>query len=129
MANFASGADIIIAETLLKRGGDLNVVLPFDKQAFLEQSVCPAGEEWGARFSACLEQARTVTMATDMPFMEDAAQFAYGSLICMGMARLRAQHLGADVLQIAVWDGISAQDDDPAGTARQVSRRDLSPQT
>lgn len=117
----ASGADIVIAEALLKRDGELNVVLPFDKPAFLEQSVCPAGEEWAARFTACLERARTITMATDMPFMDDAAQFTYGSFICMGIARLRAQHLGADVLQIAVWDGVSAQDDDPAGTAVDVA--------
>ncbi len=117
----ASGADILIAEQLLSRGGELNVVLPFEKQAFLDQSVLPAGAQWAARFSACLEQARSATVATDMPFMEDASQFAYGSLICMGIARLRAQQLGADVLQIAVWDEIGAQEDDPAGTAVDVA--------
>jgi adenylate cyclase len=117
----ASGADIVIAEELLKSGGELNVVLPFEQAAFLEQSVHPAGDGWDARFSECLSQARTVTMATDMPFMNDATQFAYGSLICMGMARLRADHLRADVLQLAVWDGVTAHDDDPAGTAVDVA--------
>jgi len=117
----ASGADIVIAEELLRCGGELNVVLPFEQTAFLEQSVHPAGAGWGARFSECLSQARTVTMATDMPFMNDASQFSYGSLICMGMARLRAEHLRADVLQLAVWDGITAQENDPAGTAVDVA--------
>ena len=117
----ASGADILVAEQLLKRGGELNVVLPFHAEDFVQQSVRPAGESWGPRFQACLDRAQTVTMATDMPFMDDAAQFTYGSLICMGLARLRAQNLSADVMQLAVWDGIAAEKGDKAGTAVDVS--------
>lgn len=117
----ASGADIIIAEQLLKRRGELNVVLPFRQEDFIQQSVRNAGESWAARFQACLKGAQTVTMATDMPFMDDPAQFTYGSLICMGLARLRAQHLGAEVMQFAVWDGVAAEPDAKAGTAVDVA--------
>ncbi len=116
----ASGADIIIAEQLLKRGAELNVVLPFHQQDFIRESVLPAGESWIVRFNACLERAQTVTMATDMPYMDDPAQFTYGSLICMGLARLRAQHLGTDAVQVAVWDGVEAEEGARAGTAVDV---------
>lgn len=117
----ASGADIVIAEELLRSGGELNVVLPFEKNAFIEQSVLPGGNGWEQRFMSCIAQARTTTMVTDMPFMNDATQFTYGSLICMGMARLRAEHLRGDVLQLAVWDGVTAHPDDPAGTAVDIA--------
>jgi len=117
----ASGADIVIAEELLQSGGELNVVLPFEKDAFIEQSVLPGGGGWHQRFMSCVAQARTTTMVTDMPFMNDATQFTYGSLVCMGMARLRAEHLRGDVLQLAVWDGITAHNDDPAGTAVDIA--------
>jgi class 3 adenylate cyclase len=117
----ANGADIIIAEELLKRRGELNVVLPFHSDDFIEQSVDPGGPAWGARYQACLRGAQSVTMATDIAYLGDIAQFAYGSLICMGLARLRAQYLGSDVMQLAVWDGVPAEKDAKAGTAVDVS--------
>jgi len=117
----ASGSDIVIAEQLLKRGSELNVVLPFHAEDFIQQSVRPAGESWVSRFRACLGRAQTVTFATDMPYMDDPGQFTYGSVICMGLARLRAQHLSADVMQFAVWDGVAKAKDSKAGTAVDVA--------
>lgn len=117
----ASGSDIIIAEQLLKRGNELNVVLPFHAEDFIQQSVRPAGESWVSRFRACLGGAQSVSFATDMPYMDDPGQFTYGSLIGMGLARLRAQHLSADVMQFAVWDGIAKGKDSKAGTAVDVA--------
>ncbi|MGH8106748.1 MAG: adenylate/guanylate cyclase domain-containing protein, partial [Arenimonas sp.] len=35
--------------------------------------------------------------------------FAYGSFVAMGLAVLRARFLDADVLQMAVWDGVETQ--------------------
>ena len=44
----ACGADIIAAEALLDRGVELNVVMPFEEQDFLDQSVRPGGPDWEA---------------------------------------------------------------------------------
>ena len=52
----ACGGDIIAAEALLARGVELNVVMPFEEQDFLAQSVRPGGPGWEARYRACLRR-------------------------------------------------------------------------
>ncbi len=115
----ACGADILFAEALLARGAELHVVLPFADEDFLMQSVRPGGEAWEPRFEACLAAAASVTRATSIPFFGDPAQYGYGSRIAMGLARLRAEHLQSDPIQIVVWDGVPATG--PAGTGADVA--------
>lgn len=115
----ACGADILFAEALIGRGAELHVVLPFADEDFLAQSVRPGGAEWAARFEACLAAAASVTRATSIPFFGDPAQYGYGSRIAMGLARLRAEHLQSDPVQIVVWDGAPASG--PAGTGADVA--------
>lgn len=115
----ACGADILFAEALIARGAELHIVLPFADEDFLAQSVLPGGEQWAARFEACLASAASVTRATSIPYFGDPAQYGYGSRIAMGLARLRAEHLQSDPVQIVVWDGAPASG--PAGTAADVS--------
>ncbi len=101
----AAGADIVVAETVLDRGGELHIVLPCAKQDFVAQSVRPAGEAWVERFEAVLVGARRVSFATEMEFVNDPSLFAYGAAVAMGMARLRGQHLATRCFQLALWDG------------------------
>ncbi|MEW5686080.1 MAG: tetratricopeptide repeat-containing protein [Pseudomonadota bacterium] len=98
----AAGSDILIAELLLEAGAELHVVLPFAEPDFLEQSVAPAGEGWVTRYHAVREKASSVTFASNMSFMGEMAQFAYGSKVTMGMARLRARQLHAEALQLVI---------------------------
>lgn len=114
----AAGSDIIIAECLLESGAELHVVLPFEKEDFIAQSVLSAGEEWLPRFNNSLSGAESVTFASEMNFVDDQAQFQYGSHVAMGLARLRATHLGSQVTQIAIWDGKESLG--PAGTGADV---------
>jgi class 3 adenylate cyclase len=111
--SLASGTDILVAEHLLARGGEVNVVLPFDRAAFRDESVAPAGPSWVERFEACMRRVGS-SQATDGGYTGDAAIFAFASHLAMGVAMLRAQHLAADLFQIAVWDG--RETDQPAGT-------------
>lgn len=115
----ASGGDLLVAEAALARGIELNVVLPFVEEDFLAQSVRPGGAGWETRYRACLAQAASVTVASEMEFFGDPAQYGYGSRMAMGLARLRAGHLGAEPVQIAVWDGVAS--DGPAGTGADVA--------
>ncbi len=101
----AAGADILVAETVLERGGELHIVLPCATADFIAQSVRPAGEAWVARFERVLAGARRVSFATEMEFVNDPSLFAYGAAVAMGMARLRAQHLASQCFQLALWDG------------------------
>ena len=115
----AAGADLLFAEAALARGLELHIVLPFEEEDFLEQSVVPGGAAWPARYRDCLERAASVTFASEMAYFGDPAQFGYGSRMAMGLARLRAQHLLAEPIQLAIWDGIPSGGG-PAGTGADV---------
>jgi adenylate cyclase len=111
----ACGADILIAEAVLERGGELHVVLPFAEEDFLKTSVLVGGPEWIARYDRARKAASSITFATEMRFVNDDEQFAYCSKLTMGLAQLRAEVMQADTFQLAVWDGVATTG--VAGTA------------
>ncbi|HKR25764.1 MAG TPA: adenylate/guanylate cyclase domain-containing protein [Allosphingosinicella sp.] len=115
----ACGGDLLVAETALDRGVPLHVVLPFDEEDFLAQSVRPGGTSWEARYRRCIERAAGVVQASEMEYFGAPAQYGYGSRMAMGMALLRAAHLGGEAVQVALWDG--AGSDGPAGTGADVA--------
>lgn len=115
----ACGADLLFAEAALARGIELHVVLPFDEADFLAQSVLPGGESWLARFRACIARAADTIVASPMEFFGGPEQYGYGSRMAMGLARLRARHLGTEAVQVAIWDGAAASG--PAGTGADVA--------
>jgi hypothetical protein len=117
--SLAAGGDILIAEALLDRGIGVSVVLPFEQAEFIDLSVRPSGPAWVARFESCLARAATVRFATEDRYLGDDGLFAYCSRLAMGLACLQAQHLGAGVTQLAIWDGRPASG--PAGTAADVT--------
>jgi len=98
----AAGSDILIAELLLERGAEVHVVLPFAEADFLEQSVAPAGESWVARYHAITAKAASMTFASNMSYVGEMEQFAYGSKVTMGMARLRARQLHSEAIQLVI---------------------------
>jgi class 3 adenylate cyclase len=117
----AAGADILIAERLLERGATLNLVFPFRESDFIAQSVLPAGEEWLKRYYAVRDRAADISFATLADYVNDPGQFGYGASVAMGMARLRAQHLGTGAVQLALWDGVE-RPGAAAGTAHDVEQ-------
>ena len=125
----AAGADILFAEAALARGLELHVVLPFEEEDFLAQSVVPGGEGWLARYRACRDRATSVTFASDIAYFGDPAQYGYASRMAMGLARLRAQHLLAEPVQIAIWDGVAGDRarPAPAPTSRRGASRTAAP--
>lgn len=114
----ACGADIVIAEALLARGLELNAIMPFDEADFLEQSVRPGGPHWERRYAVCLARATRVINASPMAYFGNPDQYGYASRMAMGLACLRAEHLAAEPLQLAVWDGVASEG--PAGTGADV---------
>lgn len=116
----ACGFDILAAERLLARGGELNVVLPFDVTEFASLSVEPGGAGWQSRFDACLAAATSVRVASDIREIGDDHAISYGSTVAMGLSRLRANELGGTALLVAAWDGQPPRGD--AGTAVDVAR-------
>lgn len=119
--SLAAGADIMIAEAVLAAGGELEVVLPFDRDEFVEVSVRPTGAEWVPRFERCLDRASGVHFVTEDAYLGDDELFNYASHMAVGLARLRAQMLGGEAHQIAVWDSQASRAGDAAGTAFDVA--------
>lgn len=115
----ACGADILFAEALLAKGGELHVVLPFSRADFVRVSVAPGGAGWVERFDACLQRARSITYATEDSYLGHDWIFSYGSFVAMGLAVLRARFLDGSARQLALWDGEATSG--VAGTAFDVS--------
>ncbi len=104
--SLAAGADIMLAEAILRSGSELNVWLPFGRESFCDEMVRPYGEDWVSRFNDCMEKARTVSYATESDFLGESSLFNFCSDVAMGMAIMRAHSLNARVMQIAVWDQV-----------------------
>jgi len=101
----ACGADILVAEALIERGGELHVVLPFAEEDFIKSSVAVGGAEWVSRYEETRNAASSVTFATEMRWVNDDQQFSYCAKLVMGLAQLRASVMQAETFQLAVWDG------------------------
>lgn len=106
--SLAAGADIMLAEEIIKQGGELNVWLPFGMESFCEELVRPYGEDWVRRFHDCIRYAHTVSFATESDYLGESSLFNYCSDVSMGMAIMRANSLGAKTMQVAVWDQVEA---------------------
>ena len=113
----AAGADIMIAEGLLEEGGELHVVLPVEKQIFIDISVAPFGASWVPRFEACLAQARSVKIFEDRSEWPDITLIRRASLMAMGGAVRRSDALAVNAGQLVIWDG----KDGVYGTAQDVT--------
>jgi tetratricopeptide (TPR) repeat protein len=63
--SLACGADILFAEAMAERGGEVQVVLPFAQADFISISVAFAGTEWVQRFQSLLEKYPTVKLTVE----------------------------------------------------------------
>jgi adenylate cyclase len=104
--SLSAGGDIIVAEALLRRGARLHVLLPFPPDAFEALAVRPAGDAWVERFRACLAGARVQVVE---PAPHDDWSYTFAARRAMGLARLRARQMDANVRQLAIWDGTPAR--------------------
>lgn len=115
--SLACGADMLITEALLDRGGEVSAVLPFERASFVKESVANGGTKWPERFDRCLKHVEVIH-ATDGEYVGDPEVFAYASQLAMGMALVRAQQICSEVIQLAVWDGQESRE--KAGTFADI---------
>lgn len=116
--SLASGADILVAEQLAKRGVDFHVVLPFALDEFVHESVAPAGPAWVDRFRRGLERAASLSVACDSAYAGNDELYGHAARIAMGRAINHARHFGSEALQLALYDG--GMPSGAAGTAHDV---------
>jgi class 3 adenylate cyclase/tetratricopeptide (TPR) repeat protein len=127
-ASAACGGDILFLECLSEMGAELDIVLPYHRDQFVQDSVdIVPGADWPARFAGVLGRAAQVITASDQRMSGSAVPFEYAFRFVDGLAALRSDELDTELLCVAVWDGKAG--DGPGGTAsavehwRQVGRR------
>jgi hypothetical protein len=100
LGSLAGEGDIRIAESVLARGMELHVVLPYRAEDFIQSKVAPDGPEWVARFRDCLARARTVSFVLDNDVLAHPCVYDLCARQAMGLARRHADSLGAQVIQL-----------------------------
>lgn len=100
----AAGADIVIAEAVIERGGELHVVLPTQIDEFVAQSVAPYAPQWPRRFAACLAAAQSVQCVTSVTGNYEPLATRLAADVAMGGAALNAQRLESSAWQLLVLD-------------------------
>ncbi|HEY0548913.1 MAG TPA: adenylate/guanylate cyclase domain-containing protein [Verrucomicrobiae bacterium] len=116
----ACGSDILFLEAVLEAGGEICVVLPYDKEEFVKDSVSFAGDEWSARMERVLSRAAHVETASTQKMEIGAVSYDYANQLVFGLASIRARQLETKLTPMAVWDG--ARGDGPGGTASVIER-------
>ena len=107
-AQAACGSDILFCEAMLAREQELNIVLPFSRDDYIEQSVARGGRTWLARFERVMSTATSVSYATNERYLGDDSLFEHASDLIQGMAFLRARELAVDPHMLVVSDGSQA---------------------
>ncbi len=106
-SSLACGGDTIVSELILERGGEVNITLPFKKDDFKKSSVdIQTGTNWGERFDKIMQDAATVTILSELGDTNDAASYDYCNMAINGLALLKGQFLGMDVVPLVLWDGL-----------------------
>ncbi len=103
-AQAACGSDILFCEVMLAREQEINIVLPFSREDYIEQSVSRVGGSWLQRFGRVMAAATSVTYATSERYLGDDTLFEHASNLIQGMAFLRAKELAVDPHMLVVSD-------------------------
>jgi class 3 adenylate cyclase len=100
----ACGSDILFLECMQKRRAETNVVLPFELEDFLRESVSFAGNLWTSRARKALARCTRRVQATEGKYLGDDLLFDYANRVLMGQSILRSSILETESVLLAVWD-------------------------
>jgi len=111
----AAGADILIAEALLRAGAELHLVLPAPERAFRDASVTRHGKDWVRRFHRVLGKARSIRTIPGGDTLSPLA-LRLAAEVAMGEAVMRAATLSTEAVQLVVLDRQGRRDRTPGGS-------------
>lgn len=114
------GADILFIESLQELGGEVNIVLPFAIQDFIENNVRHAGPRWEKRFEKALANAHSVTFSCEDRYLGHDMLYRFSNHVMHGSAVMRGKFLTTDPHLMAVWH--SRTDSLPGGPADFIDR-------
>ena len=103
----ACGSDILFLEAMLEARAEIAIVLPYKEEAFIRDSVdFVPGANWRARFSRVLEKSARVITASSQRLEIGGISYDFCNQLLFGLAAIRARQLGAQLVPLAVWDGL-----------------------
>ena len=112
----ACGADILVAEEVVRRGGELRLSLPFDAKTFAHDSVDFAGGDWPARFAALVAHAPPQVAPEALgPLPEGVDPYERTNVWMLSQARRLS---GGAFVFLGVWNGEGG--DGPGGVQHMV---------
>jgi class 3 adenylate cyclase len=118
-ASAACGSDILFHEVILESKGESHLILPYEKESFIEDSVDIAGNShWVSRFDAVVARSIDVQQASKRSQICGRVSYVFANLMLHGLASIHAQQLETKLVPMAVWDGKPG--DGPDGTAGMV---------
>ena len=119
-ASAACGADILFLEALQSLKGELHIVLPYDREEFIQDSVRirPDGK-WEKRFEQVMNSATEVIITSKRKLKYSPVVYEYSNRFLHGLAKIRAEQLGTELIPLTVWNGEPG--DGLGGTASTVN--------
>ena len=118
-ASAACGSDIVFLEAMLDAGAEVSIVLPYNKEEFIHDSVdFLPDSNWRGRFERVVERAAQCLTASTQKLEFGTVSYDFGNELLLGLATIYARRLETPLIPLAVWDGICG--DGPGGTASAV---------
>jgi class 3 adenylate cyclase len=131
----ACGGDIIFIEEMLKRGGEVHVVLPYAEELFIRDCVEVSkgspreqrfqendGKKWLPRYRKIRKAVASVTTLGDKRAQDNAMASDCCNRVALGLGLLQAASASTELTLVALWDGWSG--DAPGGTRSLVRLAD-----
>lgn len=87
--SLACGSDILFVEALLALGGEAKILIPFNREDFIQTSVAFAGDEWVERFKK-IEDSQQLTYISQSNYNHDDILFQFLSKVLIGSGVMRA---------------------------------------
>jgi class 3 adenylate cyclase len=118
-ASAACGSDILFLEAMVERGAEVSIVLPYDRDEFIRDSVdFVPNSNWRLRFDRVLERANRVIVASPQKLEIGGIAYEFCNDLLLGLATIRSCQLETSLAPLAVWDGMGG--DGPGGAASAV---------
>lgn len=118
-ASAACGSDILFLEAMLNAGGEVSVVLPYNEEDFVRDSVdFIPNSKWRARFERVLTRSAHVITASTQRIGTGGISYEFCSQLLLGLAAIRCRQLDSTLIPLAVWN--EKPGDDLGGTASVV---------
>jgi class 3 adenylate cyclase/tetratricopeptide (TPR) repeat protein len=113
----ACGSDILFLEAMLDRGAEVSVVLPYNEQEFVHDSVDFA-PKWRPRFDRVLARAARVITASTQRLEIGGVSYEFCNQLLLGLAAIRCHQVDSTLVPIALWN--KKPGDGPGGAASVV---------